>query len=152
MKEDLLAEELLMAPNATKLAEDIKILCLVMTQPKNHKTRDRMIMKTWGRKCTYIKFLTTQEDDEIPVIKVPVEEEYNHLWGKTKYGFQIAYEEYYDKVDWVMKADDDTFVIMENLRYLLSSANKSTPVWMGCEFKVIVKNGYMSGGSGYVLS
>ena len=47
-----------------------------------------------------------------------------------------------------MKADDDTFVIVENLRYLLSAFNTSDPIWFGCEFKVIVKDGYMSGGAG----
>ena len=77
---------------------------------------------------------------------------YDQIWGKTKYGFKKAYEELYDKIDWVMKADDDTYVILENLRFLLSDYNSSDPVWFGCEFDVIVKEGYMSGGAGYVLS
>ena len=51
-----------------------------------------------------------------------------------------------------MKADDDTYVILENLRFLLSDYNTSDPIWFGCEFDVIVKEGYMSGGAGYVLS
>ena len=51
-----------------------------------------------------------------------------------------------------MKADDDSYVILENLRFLLSDYNSSDPIWFGCEFKVIVKEGYMSGGAGYVLS
>ena len=77
---------------------------------------------------------------------------YGQIWGKTKYGFKKAYEEFYDKIDWVMKADDDTYVILENLRFLLSDYNSSDPIWFGCEFDVIVKEGYMSGGAGYVLS
>ena len=77
---------------------------------------------------------------------------YDQIWGKTKYGFKKAYEEFYDKIDWVMKADDDTYVILENLRFLLSEYNSSDPIWFGCEFDVIVKEGYMSGGAGYVLS
>ena len=51
-----------------------------------------------------------------------------------------------------MKADDDTYMIVENLRLMLKSHLPSEPVWFGCVFKVIVPNGYMSGGAGYVLS
>jgi glycoprotein-N-acetylgalactosamine 3-beta-galactosyltransferase len=151
---------------ATKQSEDIRILCLVMTEPSTHKTKAYQVYRTWGKRFTYIEFLTTEADPEIPTIVSPTEEEYDLIWGKTKFGFKTAYEKYYDKVDWVMKADDDTFVILENLRYLLSSYNHSEPIWLGCEFKVsaegiarepwmdgwIGKYGWMSGGAGYVLS
>ena len=138
--------------NSVTLEKDIRIMCLVMTQPKNHKTRALKILHTWGSRCTYLKFLTTEEDEELPSFVSPTLEGYNQIWGKTKFGFQQAYEHYYDDVDWVMKADDDTYVVMENLRYLLSGYNETEPIWFGCEFKVIVKDGYMSGGAGYVLS
>ena len=109
-------------------------------------------METWGKRCTYLRFLTTQDDDDLPTIVSPTKEEYWQIWGKTKWGFKVAHDFFSDKVDWVMKADDDTYVVMENLRYLLSDYNSSHPIWFGCEFKVIVKDGYMSGGAGYVLS
>ena len=57
-----------------------------------------------------------------------------------------------DQADWFMKADDDTYVIVENLRYLLASYNNSQPIYFGCKFKPYVRQGYMSGGAGYVLS
>ena len=41
---------------------------------------------------------------------------------------------------------------MENLRYFLNGQNTSKPVYFGCKFKKYVKQGYMSGGAGYVLS
>ena len=138
--------------NATKLAEEIRVLCLVMTQPKNHKTKAQQVYKTWGKRCTYVEFITTTDIPDLPTIVSNTKEEYGQIWGKTKFGFKTAFEKYYEKVDWVMKADDDTYVILENLRYLLSGYNHSDPIWFGFEFKVIVKDGYMSGGAGYVLS
>ena len=66
--------------------------------------------------------------------------------------FKYIYENYYDEADWFMKADDDTYVIVENLRYFLSSLNTSQLVYFGHKFKTIVKQGYFSGGAGYVLS
>lgn len=41
---------------------------------------------------------------------------------------------------------------MENLRYMLLPYKPSEPIYFGCRFKPYVKQGYMSGGAGYVLS
>jgi hypothetical protein len=40
------------------------------------------------------------------------------------------------------------YVVVENLRYMLSDYNSSEPTYFGCRFKPYVKQGYMSGGAG----
>ena len=75
------------------------------------------------------------------------------------------WEHHRDEADWFLKADDDTYVILENLKALLRNYNSEEPLQFGHRFKylgvghlrfefifVIIFQGYMAGGSGYVLS
>ena len=57
--------------DAETLSSEIRILCQVMTHPANHKTKALKVFRTWGRRCTFIKFLTTQEDEELPTLVSP---------------------------------------------------------------------------------
>ena len=47
-----------------------------------------------------------------------------------------------------MKADDDTYVILENLRYLLSDQDKNKPLFFGLENVRHEQHPFMSGGAG----
>ena len=52
----------------------------------------------------------------------------------------------------VVQGDDDAYVIVENLRYLLDQYDSGSPVYLGHLYKRFHKEGYMSGGASYVLS
>jgi len=91
-------------------------------------------------------------DSSLPAIALNVSEGREFLWSKTKQAFRYVYEHYKTEADWFVKADDDTFMIVENLRYMLQAYNTTKPIYFGCKFKPYVRQGYMSGGAGYVLS
>ena len=59
-----------------------------------------------------------------------------------------------DQADWFVKADDDTYMVLENLKHMLQSYDTNMPWYFGCKLKPIegLHHGYMSGGAGYVLS
>ena len=72
------------------------------TEGKNLKPQNRImvynvtvqVLDTWGRRCTHLRFLTTEEDEEIPTFVSNSKEEYNQIWGKTKVNI-IHYQSYH---------------------------------------------------------
>lgn len=133
------------------LYDEVKILCWVLTYPLNHRTKATAVKDTWGKRCNKLVFISTFPDDNLDVLIVNVTEERRYLWGKTKQGLQQIYENYGNDFDWFLKADDDTWIFMENLRHFLYAYSPEMPIYFGCKLKPFVTQGYMSG-SGYVLS
>lgn len=135
------------------LYDEVKILCWVLTFPFNHRTKAYAVSETWGKRCNKLVFISTVPDENLgEMIMVNITEDRKYLWGKSRQGLQQVFESYGNDYDWFLKADDDTWIIMENLRYFLYPYSPEMPIYFGCKLKPYVKQGYMSGGSGYVLS
>ena len=96
--------------------------------------------------------MSSKADPDFPAVGLPVNEGRGALWKKTKAAILYIYEHHFDDADWFMKADDDTYVIVDNLRHFLRDKNSSKPVYYGHHYKAYIRQGYMSGGAGYVLS
>lgn len=92
---------------AELLFEKVKILCIVLTHPQNHKTKAIHVKNTWGQKCNKLLFVSSKPDESLEIISYSGPESRDALWNKTKTGFKFAYENYIDEFDWFLKADDD---------------------------------------------
>ncbi|XP_075231193.1 glycoprotein-N-acetylgalactosamine 3-beta-galactosyltransferase 1-like [Lycorma delicatula] len=146
--------------SAIETSENVKVLCAVLTTPSNLNVKGKAVMDTWGKRCNKLLFMSSPENgttinkntSNMPVVELSVEEGHEMLWGKTKATFTYIYDNYLDDYQWFLKADDDTYIVMENLRYLLSNYIFSDLLYFGCKFSKFVENGFMSGGAGYILS
>lgn len=90
------------------LYNNTRVLCWIMTNPYNHLTKAIHIRRTWGRRCNKLLFMSSQLDEELQTIALPVEEGRQHLWYKTKLALKYIYDHHFEDADWFLKADDDT--------------------------------------------
>ncbi|ESO84526.1 hypothetical protein LOTGIDRAFT_131924 [Lottia gigantea] len=134
------------------LYKNVRVLCWVLTQPAHLENKTIHVKTTWGKRCNIMLFFTSMPNQTFPTIGLFVPEGRKYLVQKTMKAFQYVFENYYYEADWFLKADDDTYVILENLRYFLLDKNPNDPVYYGQHFHKYIDQGYNSGGAGYVLS
>lgn len=74
---------------------------------------------------------------EKDILELPVKEGRSHLTGKVRHALAFAYDKLNNSFDWILKCDDDSYVIMENLRHLLSLVKQNSSALLGFHMKVI---------------
>uniref|UniRef100_A0A8R1IC90 N-acetylgalactosaminide beta-1,3-galactosyltransferase n=1 Tax=Caenorhabditis japonica TaxID=281687 RepID=A0A8R1IC90_CAEJA len=141
---------------AQKLPKKGQLFCWVQTSPLYHNSRSLAINETWIHRCDHGQLFTSEQfnDSRIPYSTVfaGIPDNYYNLFFKSRYAFHHIYTKISSEFEWYLKADDDTYVIVENLRAYLSTLNPDEPHYLGYQLKPYLKNGYNGGGAGYVLS
>ena len=130
-------------------SRSIRICCLILTVPKNLLTRAKAVHETWGPRCDQHLFISEYSKEKFSATqiefmgKLPVLTIKNltigrkYLTQKTTLALLMTYEHFIRDFDWFVKADDDTYIIVENLRAFLAKQNPVEPVTFGYNFKVI---------------
>ena len=139
---------------AEELYQKIRILCIIPTIQANVDAGIvHVVNVTWARKCTKVMYVLCPREKHPDFIDYcTFAESKAYLLNKMTFALIYAYRHYKDEFDWILKADDDTFIVMENLRFMLSHHDSREPAYMGYHFRFFVLQGYNSGGAGYVLS
>lgn len=130
----------------------VRILCLVLTIDADFDSKAKTVEGTWAKRCNSYYFVANTKRTGPHIIHSTVDEKRNNLMKKVTNAFKHIYANLMSEFDWIFKCDDDTYAILENMRFLLSHYNSSKPGYLGYHFNRHVHNGYMSGGAGYVLS
>uniref|UniRef100_A0A0N4ZHJ1 N-acetylgalactosaminide beta-1,3-galactosyltransferase n=1 Tax=Parastrongyloides trichosuri TaxID=131310 RepID=A0A0N4ZHJ1_PARTI len=137
------------------LFDKVKIFCLMITGPQYIESRVKFQKETWLSKCNDYLYVSSLSNTSLPSVAANVIEGRDTLWEKIRFGLQYVYDNYKDKFDWLLLIDDDSFVIMENLRFYLLSQNSNDLLHHGFRMKDLKsfnKDGYIQGGGGDVLS
>jgi hypothetical protein len=121
----------------------VRIHCLILTSPQYFDTRARAINLTWAPRCDRYFFISEYSNDTkgLPIAPIAnLSEGYGHLTQKTTLALHYVYENFRNDYDWVVKADDDTYLFIDNLKLFLKDKNSSEPVTFGYNFKVGILN------------
>ena len=135
---------------------NVRLLCMVLTTPKNYKKKAVHVQATWGRKCNTLVFLSDtsrvlKKPENLQVIELVGTRGREKLWEKVKRGMVSVAQSYNGTFDFLLKADDDTYVVVDNLRNLISRMDPSEEFIFGHKQNDQGVS-YLSGGSGYVMS
>ena len=134
-----------------EIQKSIRVLCFVETCSKNLARKAQAIKDTWAKRCDETIFISDENNTSFPTLAPPgVHAGYKALWSKTVSTFRYLHQNYLNDFDWFMKTDDDTYVLVENLKIFLANHNPDVPHYFGKHYKPY--GGYTSGGAGYVLS
>lgn len=124
-----------------------RVLCIVNTISVHHSTRAQAVADTWGQRCDSLLFFSNASDTiqigdrKFDVVALDVPADHNHLWQKHKATLRYVHERFRNDFDWFYKADDDAYVVVENLRaYLwrpeILMSFKKEPMQMGHRFNL----------------
>lgn len=134
-----------------------RIMCWIMTNPANHDTKAVAVRDTWGRHCDKLVFMTTQQDDRFDtwLADLPGPESREMLWAKSKQAWMRTYHDHLHEYDWFIRGDDDSYIMMDNLRQFLAAKDADHPQFFG-RLLLAPHNGdtqpFYSGGPGTVVS
>ncbi|CAB3363316.1 Hypothetical predicted protein [Cloeon dipterum] len=128
---------------ARRLAERVRILCLVIDDPFQTQRRNGS-KATWGRHCNKLIFTSEVTDRKKRVV-----EDYSSAWKSVVRALKFVYKKYIYDFEWLVRLDDETFLLVENLRRALEPFSIDDPNNYGVHFNTLNKP---NTSTGYALS
>uniref|UniRef100_A0A0N4ZDU4 N-acetylgalactosaminide beta-1,3-galactosyltransferase n=1 Tax=Parastrongyloides trichosuri TaxID=131310 RepID=A0A0N4ZDU4_PARTI len=131
-----------------------KVFCFILTSIKNMKTRAIYQKDTWLKRCDNYLFGSAVEDLSLPAINACSHDIHDSAMCKFKNTIKYIWNKYGEEYDWYFKTDDDSYIVVENLRALISPLNPNDYIFYGFKFVEHLdrKIEVLHGGSGFLMS
>jgi glycoprotein-N-acetylgalactosamine 3-beta-galactosyltransferase len=136
-----------------------RILCWVLAHGPKHPDAKR-VMRTWGKRCDCLLFISDKADALLKTVvwALPHEGSIEVMITKTLRAWRYVYENFADDYDYFIKADTDTYVVVDNLRHFVLQPRFTTrpaePHFLGRRFN-FTRYGvelFHAGGPGYAMN
>lgn len=123
--------------NILQTKTSVRIFCMVPSMYSKSKLEQwDAILKTWGKKCSKIRFFIDPTSEIIPhqffnyVVQVDMKRSHHdrvcadgkpcrHIWEKVWRSWVYVEEHFLGDAEWFAKIDDDSYFIFENFERLL---------------------------------
>jgi glycoprotein-N-acetylgalactosamine 3-beta-galactosyltransferase len=98
----------------------------VFTHAKVH-SKVHYVHNTWGNRCDKVIYMTgpkqpeQKDDPNFKFVYLNMTDEYNRITEKALLTFEYIYDNLMEEFDWFVRANDDTYIIMENLKLFLAN-------------------------------
>jgi len=127
---------------AEYLHREVRVLCFMMTWEEPLTRQADIIMDTWAKRCNKFIFFSNKADPSLPYIKDVVIYKETTNWSQLKEAITYVYKKHSNDFDWILKVNDNSYVVMENLRHLLYQYDTDWPLIIGQRF---LSQDYMTG-------
>ncbi len=121
----------------------IRIYCFILTSPKYFDTRARAVSLTWAPRCDKFTFISEYSNNTkgLPIAPIAnISSGSAHLTQKTTLALHYIHDNFLNNYEWFVKADDDTYIFVENLKLFLKEKNSSEPITFGYNLIVGILN------------
>ncbi|XP_034140352.1 glycoprotein-N-acetylgalactosamine 3-beta-galactosyltransferase 1 isoform X2 [Drosophila guanche] len=109
-----------------------RIFCVIVTYAFRHEHAAIHIKKTWARHCDRYVFIS----DDVHIFLEPVVfRNIRDKWQRIRAHLEYIYKYHFYQGDWFLYANDDNFVVVENLRHMLQSYSSEELIYFGCKMR-----------------
>ncbi|XP_052848881.1 LOW QUALITY PROTEIN: glycoprotein-N-acetylgalactosamine 3-beta-galactosyltransferase 1 [Drosophila gunungcola] len=134
---------------AVSVAPPPRIFCIIKSYAYRHEHASIHIHRTWAKHCDHHLFVS---DDVHPYLEPAVFLNLHDKWLRLRAHLEYVYKYHFDQGDWFLYANDDNFVVVENLRDMLKSYSPDELIYFGCKLRTPNGLVFMYEGSGIVFS